>query len=442
MKKISLIVLLIAACLLFTSCSGIGINITDSLSPPKPSGELYEIQKTLETSVGGDIDLVYPSSGEYRSAIITKDIDSDGKYDVFSFYSTETDDKTTVMHINYIRWIGEKWVSVSDLQLDCSGVESVEFVKLDKSDTPKVLVNWSRYSVTSKYLSVYSIDSGELVQIAGEDYSVYSACDFDFDGISEIVAIHLDAEEKTSTATLLKLDEQGFSEKSTCQLDANVTAYYTPVVSKFTDGTTALFVDAAKATGMITEVLYLEDGELTGAFPMTASNENVNTLRASSVRAADFDNDGCIDIPLALKLPIISQVEGDSAYLTVWNSFDGQLLQPIAYTVINYTDGYYFNMPENWLNTVAVERRLQSRQRVFYRWDAELNEVGEEILCISAVKLSDWEAQSVLLEGYIEYARSSEYVFCIKFGSSALNPGERYFNHNFHLINPESNNTN
>ncbi len=437
MKKSGILLLILAVCVFFASCSGFGIDIDDSLSPPKPSGELYEIQKTLETAVGHDVKLVYPSAGEYRSAIITKDINFDGNYDVFSFYSTETDDKTTVMHINYIRRLDDSWVSVTDLQVDCSGVESVEFVKLDNSDTPKILVNWSRYSATNKLLSVYSVDSGELVEVTNADYSVYSSCDFDSDGVFEIVAIHLDPEKKISTATLMALGENGFSEKSACQLDGTVTSYYTPVFSKFTDGTPALFVDADKATGMITEILCVKDGNLTGAIRMTASNENVNTLRASSVPSGDFDKDGCIDIPLAVKLPMTSNIEGDSAYLTAWNSFNGTSFTPIAYTVINYTDGYYFNMPENWLNAVALERRLDNRQRVFYRWDPELQEVGEEILSITAVSLTDWDSQRQLFEGYIEYARSSEYAYCIKFGSSALNPGEDYFRSNFHLISKD-----
>lgn len=437
MKKMSFLPLLLAVCVFFASCSGFGVDIDDSLSPPKPSGELYEIQKTLETAVGDDVRLVYPSAGEYRSAIITKDINFDGKYDVFSFYSTETDDKTTVMHINYIAWLDGKWVSVNDHQVNCTGVESIEFVNLDSGDTPQILVNWTRYSALNKLLSVYSIESGELREVMSADYSVYSACDFDSDGISELVAVHLDSENKKSTATLLKLGEDGFSENSTCRLDGNVTSYHTPVFSKFSNGTPALFVDAVKSTGMITEILCVKGGVLTSAVPMTSANENVNTLRASLVPAADFGRDGTLDIPLAVKLPVISIDDSDSAYLTVWNSFDGVVFKPIAYTVINYTDGYYFNMPDNWFDTVALERRLDSRQRAFFRWDSELLEVGEEIMRISVFDIADWDAHSSLYEGYFECTRSSQYVYCIRLGNSALNPGEEYFKENLRLIEKE-----
>ena len=439
MKRKAVIAVLTAVVLMLSGCSGFGVNISDALSPPKPSGELYEIQKSLESSVGHDVDLVYPSQGKYRSAIITKDIDSDGKYEVFSFYSTETDDKTTVMHIKYIRWFNGEWVAVSDRQVECSGVESVDFVRLDRSATPKILVNWNRYSATNKQLSVYSIDSGELTEIAKSDYSAYSVCDFDADGISEIVAINLDTEEKQSVATLMGLSSEGFSKISTCILDGTVNSYYTPVLSTFTDGTSALFIDADKATGMITEVLYVNsDGALVSAVPYTATFENVNTLRASSVRCSDYNGDGCLDIPLAQKLPTVSaSEEEDSAYMTIWNSFDGSRLTPVAYTVINFTDGYYLNMPESWVGNVAVERRLESRQRVFYRWNQEFSEVGEEILRVQVVSLKEWEDNGSNYEGFTEYARTSGKAVIVKSGTSALSPDNRYLSENLKLIVPK-----
>ena len=439
MKKGRLLALIMAVCLMLSACSGPGMNIADNISPPKPSGELYEIQKTLEASVGHGVDLVYPSSGAYRSAIITQDIDSDGKYEVFSFYSTETDDKTTVMHLNYIRWIDGKWVSVSDIQVDSSAVESIEFVRLDKSDIPKILVNWNRYSATNKQLSIYSIDSGELNEVTSADYSVYSTCDFDMNGIFEIIAVHLDAEKQTASATLLGLGQGGFSLLSGCPLDGRVASYYKPTVSKFTDGTQAMFIDANKATGMITEVLCIKEGTLVSAIPYTAAGENVNTLRASSVRSGDFDGDGCIDIPTAQKLPMVSgSSEEDSAYMTTWNRFDGNNLVPMAHSVINFTDGYYLNIPDTWVGNIAVERNTDTRQRVFYRWNSEELTVGEEVLRIQAVPLKTWENNREPFEGYNEYGRNSKTVFVAKQGNSALNLGDKYLKENFKTINLES----
>ncbi len=436
MKRIISLLSVFLGFVMLSACSGFGVNVQDSLSPPKPSGELYEIQKTLEASVAEGAELVYPSMGNYRSAIITKDIDSDGKYEVFSFYRTQTDDKAAVMHINYIRWVEDKWVSLNDLQLDCSGVESIEFVKLDNSSVPKILVNWERYIATDKLLSVYSIDSGSLVEVSKSSYSVYSTCDFNGDGIFELVAVHLDVEKKTSTAKLLALGEKGFAEISSCRLDPSVNSYYHPIVSKLTNGTPAVFIDGVKTSGMITEILYVNgNNQIISALPYTPNKENVNSLRASMVRSVDYDKDGCVDIPLNLKLPMVqSNAEDDSAYMTVWNSFDGNIFTPIRYTVINYTDGYYIEAPKDWVNNIAIQRRADSRQRVFFRWDPVLGEAGEEVLRIQAVPLKTWESDSEAYIGYSEYARNSEYVYTAKIGNSALAPDADYLKQHLKLI--------
>ncbi len=435
MKRFISLVLTVIAMILLCSCTDFGININDRISPPKPSGELYEIQQILESSVGEGVTLVYPSAGQYRSAIITKDIDGDGRIEVVAFYSTETDDKTTVMHINYIRWKAGKWESVSDLQIDCSAVESVDFVRLDSSAVPKVVVSWNRFSPIDKYLSVYSIDSGVLEEVVSTEYSVVSVCDFENDGISEIVALYLDSQNDTSTATLLALEDKKLVQKSQCELDGSITSYYEPVFSKLVSGTPALFVDANKSTGVITEILYLKDGELTSAINLNVTGENSRTLRASSILSQDYDGDGCIDIPLTQKLPATEgSAETDSVYVATWNRFDGSRFEPFAHSVTNFSDGYSLTVPQNWMNSFAITRNTELRIRIFARWDSELALEGEEFMRIQVVSVKEWENNRAKLENFNEITRDSENVYIVKFGNSALNPGLEYIKNNFYLL--------
>lgn len=437
MKKALLPTFAAVIMMFMCSCVGFGANIGDSLSPPKLSGELYDIQQVLESYAGENMKLVYPSSGKYRSAIVTDDLDADGKFEAFSFYSTETDDKTTVMHLNYIRWTGEEWKSVSDLQVDCSGVESIEFEKLDGSALPKIIVNWTRLSSLNSQISVYSVETGKLTEVVSANYSVYTTCDFDNDGISDIVAVYHDGEKKTSTATLLRLGADDMTATSTCMLDGGVTSYYKPVKTKLTNGTAAVFIDADKATGIITEVLYFKDGQLVNAF-MSSNGENTATLRTSLIRSEDVDGDGCIDIPLAQKLPSSADVgETDSAYVTVWNSFDGARFNPIQYSLVNYTDGYSLKVPQSWIGQFTVTRRTDINQRVVLRWNVDTATEGEEILRIQAVNLNDWEKNRDQYGGFSEITRDSKKVFIARYGSSALNPGEQYVKENFKLINAD-----
>ena len=58
--------------------------------------------------------------------------------------------------------------------------------------------------------------------------------------------------------------------------------------------------------------------------------ENFKTLRASEVLVDDFDGDGRLDIPLAMKLPSVpGSLETDSVYMTTWHSFDGAFTKNI-----------------------------------------------------------------------------------------------------------------
>ncbi len=435
MKKCSIIAIVLSLVLLLSGCSGLGIDIDKSLTPPKPSGEVYEIQKALEKYVNGELNLVYPTSGEYRSAIITKDIDADGEYEVFSFYKTETDDKVTVMHINYIRKVSGKWVSVSDLQVDCAGVESVQFVRLDKTNTLKILVNWNSYSVTEKVFSFYSTDSGELVQeMQPLEYAANTIFDYDDDGIYEILVLAKGESYGLHMWSFMNGKPETLTE---CQLSRAVDYYYTPTVSRLPDGKKAIFIDGVKSNGIITEVLYLDrNRKLTSLFPYTANHENAETFRASSVRSRDYNGDGCIDIPLTQKLPMVQNMsEEDSAYLTVWNSITNNTLTPIGYNIINYTDGYYFNVPENWINNIAVERRREERLRIFSRWDPLTMTVGEEVLRIQVINLKDWTNNPEKYEGYREYMRTEDSVYIIKYGNSALTPETDYFETNLKPVN-------
>ena len=434
MKKIWA-VLVVICCLLCCGCSGEVADIYGSISPPKPSGELYHIQKALEVYVNGKIQLVYPSSGDYRSAIITKDITGDGKYEAFAFYSTKTDDKSTVMHINYIMQSEGKWNSVADIQVTASGVESVEFVKLDNGATPKLIVNWNRFSSLEKQLSVYSIDTGVLTEVASIPQSVYSTCDFDGDGIYEVIAVYMDVNTSVAGATYMALTERGFDEKGRCAADPYITAYRTPKITKLTDGTQALFIDAEKASGMVTEVFYIKNGTIRSAFDNTAGNENLKTLRASKAISQDINGDGCLDIPTTTRLPSVpGEEQADSVYMTTYNSFDGEVLTPLSYAVINYSDGYNMFIPESWVNNFTVIRNVQYRERIMYRWDPEDSSLGEEIMRLEVVTLNDWSTKAEHYSQYHEILRSGEDIFAVKFSNSALTPDLDTVKKNFTII--------
>lgn len=431
-----MLAIVVVGCLFLSACGGIGADLSNSLNPPKPSGEFYHIQSALEDSVGGEFRLVYPLSGDYRAAINAVDADGDGVLEAFAFYSTDTGDKSTAMHINHIKKNGEKWESVADIQVTASGVESVELCRLDNSGSKKLIVNWSKFSSLENQLSVYSVDSGILTEVTSEPFSTYLTCDFDSDGISEIVSVYMDTAAKTATATLTTLNDKGFAHKSTCAADPFVLSYSTPKMTRLTDGTAALFIDAQKKGGTITEMFGIKDGELSELIKSSVIGENLRTFRASDAKAQDFNGDGCLDIPLTTKLPKITGDENsDNVYMTTWNSFDGKALTPLKSALINYTDGYHMVIPDSWVGNFGVWRNPASTERIIFHWDSAVNRVGEEIMRIELIKLSDWSADLERYSSeYSEITRNAEYVFAARLSNSALTPDITTLRESFTLI--------
>ena len=78
-----LLTFLLCGCELFTA------DTAELLRPPALSGDLAPISDAIKESAGGAFTLKYPSAGNFRSAVIQNDIDGDGLFEAFAFYSTQ-----------------------------------------------------------------------------------------------------------------------------------------------------------------------------------------------------------------------------------------------------------------------------------------------------------------------------------------------------------------
>ena len=80
------VAMLLVCMTLLSGCSAIGLDSKALMSPPRESGDRGKVQSLLIENAGGDLTFRYPHKGEYRSAIITKDITGDRKDDALALY--------------------------------------------------------------------------------------------------------------------------------------------------------------------------------------------------------------------------------------------------------------------------------------------------------------------------------------------------------------------
>lgn len=401
--------LLIAFCMLFV-LSGCGLSGGNKLvSPPELTGEMYPISKALRDSAGSDYDLKYPTSGERRSAIVLEDINSDGTFEAFAFYSTN-EDEMTHMHINVICQKDDGWVSVNDQTIVATGVETVDFCDLNNDGIEEILVGWVVNGTSEKQLSVFTFENDKLVQKLIQPYTNFICCDLDNNGISEVFVHLLNTSEKSNKAIIYSFNGGDMAQTAGCIMDRNVKTSEPPTVSVLSSGQKAIYIDEIKGVGAVTEVLYFLRGELVNPLLDTENSyENTVTLRAASLRFKDINADGIIEIPVASDLPGAGNDE--SAYYTNWCSFNGEKLSTKLVTLVNTVDGYYLILPNSYIGNIAVLKDLDEHKREIYTYDQATETVGDPLFSITAVDIKKWQSDDYDTSGMTEITRTDSTVF-------------------------------
>lgn len=289
MKIKNAALVLLAAVIVFclSGCNTFSMDTDALLTPPELTGDMAPISDALAKSVKDEYQLKYPSSGERRSAIVLEDINSDGVFEAFAFYST-ADDEMTNMHINIIAHVDGGYKSVADFSTVAGGIERIDFCDLDADGTEEIFVGWEVYGSSEKQICVYSLDGGQTAQLLSEKYTGFICCDLMGKGGNQLLIQQLSTSELTNTAILYSLTGGGLKKTASCILDPLVKTVSAPVLSKLSNGKSAVFIDEIKGAGAVTEVLYVSGGELKNPLLDTENAiENIRTLRASSIACKD-----------------------------------------------------------------------------------------------------------------------------------------------------------
>ena len=409
-KKITVLIMSALLALSFTGCDSFMKSADELLSSPKLEGEMHLVQQALEESAGKEITLKYPTQGEYRSAFVMMDLNGDKTDEAVAFYST-TEDSAVTMHISVIEKNDDKWESHGDLSLVGNGVESVSFADLDGNGKLEIIVGWYIFGMTEKQVGVYSY-SGSLSSRALEPYTNFSYADLTGDQRDDLIILYLNSTEKVASAKLISLLDTGVTETETVALDGGATSYGTPILSKLSSGEPALYIDAIKGDGMLTEIIWFSKGAL---HSVHGDSENATTYRDGNTACRDFDGNGVIDIPVTELLKSTEKMaENDKVYYTNWSEFDGKKLNINSTTFMNYNDGYSLIVPKNLRQKMLVLRRVESRTRIFYSYDPQKELVGGELFRLATISAAEYNAELYEKNGYIVLDKTDTVVYAAK----------------------------
>lgn len=423
MKRLSVMIISFLMISGLCGCSIGQSGIDGLLSAPKLTEEQSEIHQALIQHVGNDISLKYPKSGGNRSAFVVENIDSEPTEEaiVFFQYNDPENDTGTVMVEILDQNSNGDWKAVYEFPGAGPVVDQININNLGHDDKPSIIIGYSTLNLEEKQFQIYSYNEGQMSSIYTDEYSIMHIIDLAGDGHNDIITVSTDAETGKSTASLLRSESGKIVSVDSIAMTSGTSAYVSSAIGKTADGSSALFVDATKSTGVIqTEVVSYSYKKLQNPMVTFSNKLMKQTSRPSQYLSSDIDGDSVVEIPETQAAPGYEEYndsDSNKQYLTTWKVYKDSYSLRDKYTgYYKISDGYAFMFPKDWKNKVTVKIDEASGEAVFYKYGKTLNKSNTELLRINVVDSN--KIGEYINNGYKSVRVSDQITYIVKISNS------------------------
>lgn len=403
-RKTGIVIAVMLLAALLTGCSPLGLDTQTLMQPPKTTGERQEIYQVLAQKTDNQLTLRYPKAGEYRSAIIMRDVTGDGNEEAIAFY-TRNDEPFTI--ISVIRETDGVWQEVASFQNPSTQIDRVCFGDFSGDGILDIAVGWGNSATGLSELYLYAYRDGMVKETPTKElYHELTVLPLDAEsGKSAVLTARLKTKDNTAAAKLLELVNDNVHVMGMVQLDPEVTKYSKVTAGKIDADRYGVLLDGTKgANAYQTEILYWDSAQEQLKNPLYLQEEKTvqYTARATAVFSQDINGDGILEVPIGYSLPGVSAGNmNETSYVVNWHRYNVRTntVTGLLSTIVNSGDGYMFLIPESWKDRVTTTWNEGSRQLTFYRWlissgDGESGRQGEPLLMLQVMTQESWERQA------------------------------------------------
>ena len=374
--------------LVLTGCTSPNFSVEGLVDAPKLTEEQSQIHEALTKSVGSNITLKYPRNGDYRSAYVIANIDSEPDNEAIVFYEYKETNKEKGMKINILDTDEDgEWFSVKEVSGAGTDVDKVIVSQLGSGSDTNVVIGYMNQSADEKTMEVYSYKDDDFKKIGTDTYSVLEAMDFDNNGRNDLVAIqktvNAETEKITAKASLLKLEKGEIKREMTIDMLDNVESYVKVTRGLLADGRHALFIDGSTSDGNIqTELLYYRYSTLQN--PVQQRKEKLLSACTGNLdfrgTCMDIDGDGVVEIPSVKPMPGYENVETpQQKYLVTWNTYKDFYVLEEKYSGYQ-SNSSFIAFPKRWEGKVTVKTDIDTGEVIFYKYTGDVNTSTTELV--------------------------------------------------------------
>lgn len=368
MKRRAIFAAAFSFLLLMTSCNFSQTSIESMIKPPTLSEEQQKIYQAVVSDVGSgkNIDLVYPRSGEYRSAYVIANLDSEPTDEALVFYRSNNSVSNAIT-INVLDQKDGDWYSVWETpEVDASEVEKLSFIQTEKETYIVIGFNLFNESDNSQQVKIYEYADGKLECSVSEACAAYEVYDINGNGEQEIVTIVNELDEngqKMTHARLYQYINGVFDITGEARMDSRTGEYSGIYMGNVDEDTPALYVDGVRGSEMYTEILAMQDNRFVNLTYDTYNGLYEESVRLTGLGCMDLTGNGIIEIPKNRPLP---GYEDNQLYLIDWRRYVDGAYETDLTTYTDFTFDYRFTIPENWLNAVSAKKDAANNEVTFY----------------------------------------------------------------------------
>lgn len=407
-KRLVCLLLAIVLSVLLCGCSISFVDVEQLMTPPRTTGAREALHHLL-TQDAGTLNLVYPSSGEYRSAFISASFA--GKETPGAIAFTANSEGGTTLY--FALQENEEWRIASKINSTSSQVDRVCFADLNDDGRQEVVVSWGSVQALASILSVYTYNGETVLEYSlARPFGEFSITDLNVDGkqelfiaeaYNELDTANASAEETPVLAILYHLGYNGLEITQTVELDPSVRRYTQLANSSLPrtayGNSAAVLLDGIRADGtVVTQLVYVDPRTNTLSAPFSGTSNITTRASVVNVTSRDIDGDGVYEFPVVHHLPTPENTPAQSvSFLVNWKKFTPGKDNPDTVTsvVFNHTDGYMLELPAEWLNdTVTCRYDTENGTMNVYAVEKQDGTVtlGAALLRIRRYSKLEWES--------------------------------------------------